>query len=204
MRARGIALLIVAVVAGVATASVAYAYDQGSPTGAAGIVAPSSADLAAAATRTVTGPVAPPPPSEERTYPQVRPSSGRRRTTFALTFTLRESPGQGNAFDVIYRVQVAALASTRPSCTPALSPSIESGEVGTVAQVKLAPPEHGWCVGRYRATVLLQRSPYCPPPPVEGKTEIACPLVIEELATGHADFTVRAKAARRHRSLRGT
>jgi hypothetical protein len=125
----------------------------------------------------------------------VRPKIGRRHTSFVLSFTLRESPGHQGVFEVAYRLQVVAMAKTRPSCTPAQPPPIESGEAGAVTRVKLAPPDRGWCLGRYRATVFLQRGPYCPPPPMEGTSQIVCPLfATEELDTGHADFTVRRTA----------
>lgn len=132
----------------------------------------------------------------ERTHPRVRPAIGRRFTSFALTFTLREAPGHRGVFAVEYRVQVTPPRGAAASCVPTQPPPIESGAAGTLEKIGLTPPAHGWCRGTHRATVFLQRGPYCPPPPA-GKPPTPCPeFATQELDTGTAGFTVRPRSHR--------
>ena len=134
-------------------------------------------------------------PSAEQTHPRARPPVGGRRTAFAVLFSLRQAPGHHGVLAVEYRVGVSRPVRSSPSCTPPQPPAVEAGAAGTIARVRLAVPTRGWCPGRYRATVYLQRGPYCPPP-LEGGPPTPCPLfATQELDTGAATFTVRPKSA---------
>jgi hypothetical protein len=183
------AIAILAVVVGAVTATVA---EGQSPTG--GTV---GSGTVTGTTITSSPPGTPPGspesanvPSSERTHPQVRPATGGSLSSFTLAFTLREAPGHQGAFATEYRVQVTAPPEAAGSCMPNQPPAIESGAVGEVEQMILPPPAQGWCKGTYRASVYLQRGPYCPPP-VEGQPPTACPeFATELLNTGLASFTV--------------
>ncbi len=148
--------------------------------------------LGAIATPLAGSPSAPP---AERTHPRVRPASGGRPTSFAVLFSLREAPGHQGVLLVEYHVAVSPPANSPPSCALPQPAPVEQGEAGSVARVTLTSPPRGWCLGRYRATVYLQRGPYCPPLPVQAEpSRVACPLfATQELDTGGASFTVRPK-----------
>ncbi len=129
-------------------------------------------------------------PSGEQTHPRVRPAFGEPHTAFAVLFSLREAPGHHGALSVDYRVGVSRPARSPSSCASPQPSIIDSGAVGEVKRLVLTSPAGGWCAGRYRATVLLQRGPYCPPP-VEGQPPTPCPeFASQELETGAATFTV--------------
>jgi hypothetical protein len=191
MRTRRSVAVILAVIAGAATAAVGKGQMDGPVAGGKAV----SAKVTVPSPRTTpesSGPVS--VPDSERTHPKVRPAIGRRLTDFTLTFTLREAPGHSGVFAVEYRVQIAPPRGAAASCVPTQPPPIESGAAGALEKVKLTPPAHGWCRGRHRATVFLQRGPYCPPPPA-GQPPTPCPeFATQELDTGTAGFTVRPKA----------
>lgn len=190
MGVRRSVIVILAVVVGAATATVVEG--QGPGTTASG-TSPGVTSTTLPPHTTPSGPVS--VPSSERTYPQVRPTTGKRLTRFTLTFTLREALGTKSVLAADYRVQVSRPPQTSSSCAPPQPPIVDSGTAGTVVRVQLTPPAHGWCLGRHRATVFLQRTPYCPPG-VEGQPT-ACPAIaIQDLDTGGANFTVRPKAHR--------
>jgi hypothetical protein len=180
----GIALIL-AILAGAAMAAVAEGQDQGSGT---------AVGEGTATPVTVSSPQATPGmtsvPSNERTYPQIHPTSGKRLTVFTLTFTLRDAPGHEGVMAIEYRVQVTAPPGTGSSCMAAQPPAIDSGTAGALEQITLTPPARGWCRGTYRVTVFLQRGPYCPPA-LEGQQPIPCPeFATQELDTGSTSFTV--------------
>lgn len=196
------AIAILAVVGGVATGSVAQGQDPTGGTAASG--------TATGTTLTAFPPHATPGstesatvPNNQLTHPQVRPAKGGPLTSFALGFTLREAPGHQGAFAVDYRIQVTAPPRAAAGCTPNPPPTIESGAVGELQQIALQPPAHGWCRGTYRATVFLQRGPYCPPP-VAGKPPTPCPeFATQELDTGTAGFTVTGGIPARNAQIVG-
>jgi len=139
---------------------------------------------------TSESPESPNVPSNELTHPRVHPTAGLPLTSFTLAFTLRETPGHQGAFAVDYRVQVTAPLDVPTSCDPNPPPNVESGGVGELDQIALQPPASGWCNGTYRATVFLQRGPYCPPP-VKGQPPTPCPeFATQDLDTGTASFTI--------------
>ena len=134
-------------------------------------------------------------PNNERTDPQIHPTSGSGLTVFTLTFTLRDAPGHESVMATEYRVQVAAPPGSRSSCMAAQPPAIDSGTAGALEQITLTPPAGGWCGGIYLVSVFLQRGPYCPTP-VEGQQPIPCPeFATQELDTGSTTFTVGSSAA---------
>jgi hypothetical protein len=129
--------------------------------------------------------------SEQLTHPRVRPRVGGTHSTFALSFTLRQTPGHMGVVATDYRVEVAQPHRAGASCSPPQPAPILSGRKGTVTNLSLHPSLHGWCTGRYRVSVFLQRGPYCPPP-VNGKPPTPCPeFATQDLDVGHARFTVR-------------
>jgi hypothetical protein len=135
-------------------------------------------------------------PREEQTRPRVQPSRGRRQTIFAVLFTLREEPGHHGALAVAYRIAVSGPPHRSSSCAPPQPPAIEEGAAATVTRVRLPSPAPGWCAGRYRVTVYLERGPYCPPP-AQGQPPPPCPLfATQELDTGEAGFVVRSSRPR--------
>jgi hypothetical protein len=202
MGIRRSAVAILAVVAGATAATVAEGQGPVSGTGGSG--------TATGTTVTTSPPRATPKspesanvPSNELTHPQVRPAKGGRLTSFTLAFTLREAPGHQGVFAVDYRLQVTAPPGAGASCMPTPPPTIESGAVGELEQIALQPPPQGWCRGTYRATVFLQRGPYCPPP-VQGQQPTPCPeFATQELDTGTANFTVVAASPARNARIVG-
>lgn len=182
--------LILAVVVGAAMAAVAEGQDRGRGT---------AVGVATATPGTVSSLQGTPKktsvPSNERTDPQMHPTSGSRLTVFTLTFTLRDAPGHEGVMAIEYRVQVTAPPGSGSSCMTAQPPAVDSGTAGELEQITLAPPSGGWCRGAYLVTVFLQRGPYCPTP-VEGQQPIPCPqFATQELDTGSTSFTVGSSAS---------
>jgi hypothetical protein len=182
--------LALAVLVSAVMAAVAEGQDQGSRT---------AVGMATATPATASSPQATPPttsvPSNERTDPQIYPTSGGGLTVFTLTFTLRDAPGHEGVMATEYRVQVAAPPGSGSSCMAAQPPAIDSGTAGALEHITLTPPVGGWCRGTYLVTVFLQRGPFCPPP-VEGQQPILCPeFATQELDTGSTTFTVGSSAA---------
>jgi hypothetical protein len=134
--------------------------------------------------------------SAPRTHPAVRPRIGRRHTTFELTFTLAVAPGPAGLVDTYYHEAVSPPAHAAASCSPTQPAPVLSGSQGATIKVALHPPGHGWCRGRYDATVFLQRAQRCGPP-LAGAALIICPVTAHiepafpDLNTGQAHFTVR-------------
>lgn len=131
----------------------------------------------------------------EQTHPAVVPRSGSAQTRFTVRLTLASAPGHVGVVATDYRLQVFAPHAPHPSigrCRPARPPaSIESGVKGQVVRVGLAAPARGWCAGRYRLSVFLQRGPYCRAP-VAGAPPAPCPeFASQDLDVGEADFVVR-------------
>jgi hypothetical protein len=134
-------------------------------------------------------------PSNERTDPQIQPTSGSALTVFTLTFTLRDAPGHEGVMATEYRVQVMPPPGSGSFCIAPQPPAIVSGTAGALEQVTLPPRAGGWCRGTYLVTVFLQRGPYCPPP-MEGQQPIPCPeFATQELDTGSTTFTVGSSAS---------
>lgn len=93
-----------------------------------------------------------------------------------------------------YRLQVTVPPhSPVARCSPARAPAtIQSGAKGQVVRVGLAAPSRGWCAGRYRLAVFLQRGPYCPTP-AAGAPPPPCPeFASQDLDVGDAHFVVVA------------
>ena len=90
-----------------------------------------------------------------------------------------------------YRIAVGSTTRSSARCVPPSPDPVQRGARGSVARVPLRPPPSGWCRGRYRVTVFLQRGPYCPKPS-PGEPPQACPLfATQDVDTGEAHFTVR-------------
>lgn len=121
----------------------------------------------------------------------MHPAHGVRTTRFVVAFTLREAAGHQGVVATEYGVRVLAPAHRRAACTPPQPMAVRSGARGTRRRVRLPHPRVGWCHGRYRVTVFLQRGPYCPPPQ-PGEPPEACPkFATRELDTGSTSFRVR-------------
>lgn len=124
------------------------------------------------------------------TDPHIRPAIGQASTVFALTFTLRTTPGHEGVMASDYRVAVTPPDGSEGSCAGSQPAPIDSGAAGELRTVALTPPAGGWCSGAYQVSVLLQRGPYCPPPQ-EGLPPAPCPeFATEDLDTGSTVFTV--------------
>ena len=119
------------------------------------------------------------------------PPRGHRGTSFAAYFTLRSRPGPEGVFENTYSVHVARRGRLRARCLASSPEVVQSGTPGSIARVPLPAPRGGWCRGRYRVTVVLDRGPYCPKPG-PGESPQACPLFPNQLIeTGAAHFSVR-------------
>ena len=130
-------------------------------------------------------------PRDQRTHPRVRPRRGWGVTSFAVYFTLRSAPGHHGVTETTYRLAVASTSRSPARCSPPSPDPVQSGAPGSIARVPLPASRSGWCRGRYRVTVFLQRGPYCPKPP-SGKPPQPCPeFATQEIDTGEAHFTVR-------------
>lgn len=126
----------------------------------------------------------------QQTHPRVRPRVGGRRTTFTLSFTLRQTPGHSGVMQTDYRVEISPRQRSPAACSPSQPAPITSGTAGEVVRLALAPPSHGWCARTYRVTVFLERGPYCPPPH-SGGSPTPCPeFATQELDVGRARFRV--------------
>ena len=137
----------------------------------------------------VAAPAYPPAADDEQTDPRVRPAEGRRHSDFVLRFTVRTAPGHEGVYETSYLVEVRPPSGAAARCTPPAQPAITEGSPGERRRVPLDPPARGWCRGRHRVTVLLERGPYCP----EG-SEQPCPkfpTTVED--AGHTRFVVKKR-----------
>jgi hypothetical protein len=129
-------------------------------------------------------PAQPGAPPGEQTHPSVAPRHGTPRTSFVLHLTARENLGVRGVLATSYSVQI-----TGPGGRCSESLAITSGAAGTRLRRRLPRPGSGWCRGRYRGAVLLERGPYCPRPG-PGQPPRPCPLfATQALDAGH--FSVR-------------
>jgi hypothetical protein len=129
--------------------------------------------------------------SAQQTHPRVRPGEGGHRTSFTLSFTVRQRLGHVGVLATDYRVQVSPFGPAGASCWPSQPVAVSSGSPGQVIRLSLHPSPPGWCRRRYTVTVFLQRGPYCPPP-AAGQPPPPCPeFTTQELNTGQTHFTVR-------------
>jgi hypothetical protein len=131
----------------------------------------------------------------EQTHPSVRPHAGGPRTRFTLTFTLADAPGHVGVFATAYRIALApARDRTAARCAPRTPGVVDSGTAGARVRVVLAPRgRRGWCAGRYRVTVLLERGPYCPRP-AAGSPPTPCPeFATQDRDVGDTTFRVRSR-----------
>jgi len=139
---------------------------------------------------------APQAPSEQRTSPRVSPRSGPPTARFTVRFTLRSDAGHEGVLQTAYRVVVDRPRGAKAR-DPAPAPApVAEGAAGSRARVVLRRPRGGWCVGRYRVSVLLERGPYCPPPSDAGAPTPCPAFASQDLNTGSATFTVRRPRAR--------
>jgi hypothetical protein len=193
---------VVAVVAALACmgAGAALAADQGSgpaPNEAGGRV---DGTVSASPERDARGSEAPSAwptaRGDDQTHPRVLPRRGTRNTRYVLYFTLRQAAGHQGVIATAYRIAVDAPRGADAACRPPASASVEEGEAGQIGRVALAAPEHGWCVGRHRVGVLLERGPHCPPPQ-DGRPPPPCPMFPTRiLDVGEAHFSVRRAPSR--------
>lgn len=129
-------------------------------------------------------------PRDQRTYPRVRPRRGRAPASFAVYFTLRSRPGHQGVTETAYQVAVASTSRLPARCSPPSPDSVRTGAAASIARVALPAPRSGWCRGRYRITVFLQRGPYCPTPS-PGEPPQPCPeFATQDIDTGQAHFIV--------------
>ncbi|MGI8803440.1 MAG: hypothetical protein ACR2KV_14960 [Solirubrobacteraceae bacterium] len=178
--------LALAAAAGLGGAAVAAAQIGGGSPAQRGALAPSGTLTARSAGSTARPSALPAGSPGERTHPRVKPAVGSRRTRFAVAFTLAAQPGHQGVLATDYQVQVDA-----PKCPPPMLALVDAGTPGSTVRMPLVPPAHGWCLGRHKVTVLLQRGPYCPRPSA-GQPPTPCPeFASQDLDVGEAYFTVR-------------
>lgn len=140
--------------------------------------AAASADRAAA--------YAPPAGSpSQQTRPTVSPLRGGRSTRFVLHLTTRQRLGVSGGLRSDYRVTVSRSDG---SCAVAFT--IARAAAGArLHEVLHAASRAGWCRGRYKGVVSLDRAPSCMPLP-NGQA-IACPqFVLAPVGVGRFSFTV--------------
>ncbi len=141
----------------------------------------------AAVANALPSPVA---PVAERTDPTVTPKHGGRHTAFTVTFTARETTGQHDGATWRYEIMAVRRGVGQPvTCTAAVTREARDVVAGQRVRVRLHPTR-GWCVGAYRATVLLDRQVACTQP--AGQPPVACPAIaFAPQDTGHVAFVVR-------------
>ena len=175
---------------GVACAGTISPGPVGTGSSGTGTAGPATTITAGPGTTTPSGP--PKGTRAEQTHPAVLPATGTARTSFTIRFTLVDAPGHSGVFGTDYRLQLTVPVKTNPTrCSPATPPAnITSGTAGQILRIPLTTPTSGWCTGRYRLTVFLERGPYCPPP-TAGQPPTPCPeFATEELDVGDAHFTI--------------
>ncbi|MDX6689145.1 MAG: hypothetical protein QOG15_602 [Solirubrobacteraceae bacterium] len=152
------------------------------------LVALTAISIAGAITQTTRPPKG---TSDQQTHPKVHPRRGTRRSKFRVRFTLRDAPGHEGAIASEYDIRVDKPRRSRAACAAPDVPALTSGTRGSRRSLALRTPRHGWCHGRYAVTVILQRGPYCPPPP-DGQPPPPCPkFATTEVDVGHATFSVK-------------
>lgn len=129
-------------------------------------------------------------PRSQRTHPHVSPASGGPSSSFELSFKLRQAPGHQGAMATDYRVEVAPHHGAANGCWPPQPARVSSGKAGSIVTLALGPPPGGWCLGRYRVTVYLERGPYCPPPQ-NGQPQPCPEFATQEMVTGRIRFTIQ-------------
>src|SRR5579884_657198 len=67
-------------------------------------------------------------PKNQRTHPHVSPRVGGKQSTFALSFTLRVTPGHQGLMETEYRAEVALPADAPGSCRASQPPPVTSGK----------------------------------------------------------------------------
>jgi hypothetical protein len=120
----------------------------------------------------------------------VTPRHGARHTVFTVAFTARDATAQPSGTTSRYLITATRNRATRSlSCTSSVSRDAGTAAVGQRVHVRLAGARR-WCLGGYRATVVLQRQFVCTQPP--GGPPVACPAIaFAPLDTGHVTFVVR-------------
>jgi hypothetical protein len=131
-------------------------------------------------------------PDAQQTMPSVLPKHGRRHSVFAVSFTGRTATGASGDTTANYIVMAVRRGTSTPtSCNATLSRDAGTVAVGRRVRVRLVAPRR-WCVGHYRATVMLNRQVNCTQPP--NSPPVACPAIaFAPLDTGHVTFVVRAR-----------
>jgi hypothetical protein len=127
-------------------------------------------------------------PAAEQTHPHLRPHGGGPHTTFVLTLTVADDLGVHGVLQTDYAID-ASNAARR--CHTAFAAKLSAGRRGHRLTLKLAPQAGGWCRGRYRGVVLLERGPYCPKPS-PAQPPRPCPeFAFQALDAGRFAFTIR-------------
>jgi hypothetical protein len=127
-------------------------------------------------------------PAAEQTHPHLRPHGGGRHTTFVLTLTAADDLGVHGVLQTDYAIDAFNGAN---GCRSAFAANLSAGHRGQRLSLKLAPAAQGWCRGRYRGVVLLERGPYCPKPG-PGRPPPPCPkFATRALDAGRFAFTIR-------------
>jgi hypothetical protein len=134
------------------------------------------------------GPVA---PDAQQTMPTVSPRHGHGHTVFTVSFTARTATvAHASGTQARYIVMAVRRGTSTPtSCNAQVSRNASAAMAGARVRVRLRAARR-WCVGHYRATVVLQRDVACTQPPTG--PPVACPAIaFAPLDAGHVTFVVR-------------
>ncbi len=147
------------------------------PTGSG--FAPESRVLSLAAARF------PPAPAAEQTQPSVAPAVGTTTTRFQVRFTARQRLGANGPVRYDYRI---ILQGVHPRCAVFTEVTVAARDE-RVSTILRPPFDLGWCIGPYRALVVLDTSPHCLPPQPGSP---ACTLfATRSLDAGRFSFSAR-------------
>jgi hypothetical protein len=127
----------------------------------------------------------------QQTHPWIRPRVGHAHTNFVVHLTLATAAGHVGVAATSYLVQLAAPRGAVPRCSrPTNIAAITMAPAHAIEAIPLGAPAAGWCAGRYRVTVFLQRGPYCPAR-LPGQLPVPCPeFATQALNVGTAHFRV--------------
>ncbi len=153
----------------------------------AGLVAGAALACPGVALATAPQPIA---PDAQQTMPTVSPKHGRRHTVFVVSFTARTAAGAHGDTTARYVVMAVRRGTSTPtSCNATVSRDAGATAAGKRVRVGLHAARR-WCLGHYRATVVLNRKVNCTQPP--NSPPVACPAIaFAPINTGDTTFAVR-------------
>ncbi|GAC1484100.1 MAG: hypothetical protein NVS1B9_00110 [Solirubrobacteraceae bacterium] len=119
----------------------------------------------------------------------MRPRAGGPHTRFSLRLTARSKLGTQGVIRTSYRVTVAGPA--RAGCVHGVSLAVARAAVGQRLSLPRRAAAGGWCHGRFRGSVELERGPDCQPGARGGPPTPGPKFATRLLLVGRFAFTVR-------------